>query len=422
VRAGHRRDRMPQPGHPQDDAAVEFRGVSRRFRLHHETRTSFQDWFIALVRPRGKAEEFWALRDVSFVVRRGEALGIVGRNGAGKSTLLKLVSRVLEPTSGDVLIHGRTHAMLELGAGFHPELSGRDNVYLNGSIYGFSRRQMGERFDRIVQFAELERFIDTPVKHYSSGMFMRLGFAIAVHMDPEILVVDEVLAVGDAAFQRKGYEALMDLRARGTTVLFVSHSVEQIRDFCDRAILLQEGRIVDSGPAAEVVDHYLRTMQEQAGEIAILRVRAIDRSGLPLDAVASGADLGLEVLLRVPPGGSTGDLALGLDLHDRAGTHLFGSTAQLPADLPAFDDLDPGTRRVRSVVRGLPLAGGTLTIAATLQRGALGTTEPLDRQETQVDVVGRWTGRERGILRLDHDWEWETEADPSATGPHLEHR
>ncbi|HET9017804.1 MAG TPA: ABC transporter ATP-binding protein [Thermomicrobiaceae bacterium] len=406
-----------------DDAAVEFRGVSRRFRLHHEARASFQDWFVGLVRPRGKAEEFWALRDVSFVVRRGEALGIVGRNGAGKSTMLKLVTRVLEPTSGEVLIHGRTHAMLELGAGFHPELSGRDNVYLNGSIYGFSRRQMAARFDRIVQFAELERFIDTPVKHYSSGMFMRLGFAIAVHMDPEILVVDEVLAVGDTAFQRKGYEALMDLRARGTTIMFVSHSVEQIRQFCDRAILLQGGRIVDSGPAPEVVDHYLRTLREEEAEVAILRVRAIDRTGLPLDAVPSGEDLGLEVLLRVPPETSTADLALAIDLHDRAGTHLFGSTARLPAELPPFDPLDPDTRSVRSVVRGLPLAGGILTIAASLQRGTGEDPEPLDRQETRVDVVGSSAAGSRGLLRLDHDWEWgESAPAPRAADPRLERR
>lgn len=391
------------------ETVVEFRDVSRRFLLRHETRTSFQDWFIGLVRTRGKAEEFWALRDVTFSVQRGEAFGILGRNGAGKSTLLKLVTRVLEPTSGKIAINGHIHAMLELGAGFHPELSGRDNVYLNGSIYGFSRRQMAAKFDEIVQFAELERFIDTPVKHYSSGMFMRLGFSIAVHMDPEILVIDEVMAVGDVAFQRKGYQALLDLKAGGTTIMFVSHNADNMRDFCDRAILLQEGRLIDSGPAAEVVDHYLRQQQEQV-DAAIARVRAIDCFGGPVESLAPGDDLGVEVLVRVPPGASTGGLLLALDLYDRGGTHLFGNTAHLPEGLPVFDELDPATRVVRGLVRGLPLAEGPLTIAATLERAGPGAGEPLDRQESEVDIEAPWSGQERGMLHLAHAWEWEDDS------------
>lgn len=393
------------------DTVIEFRDVSRRFLLRHERRISFQDWFVGLLRPRGKAEEFWALRDISFSVRRGEALGILGRNGAGKSTLLKLMTRVLEPTGGDIAIDGRIHAMLELGAGFHPELSGRDNIYLNGSIYGFSRRHMSERFDRIVQFAELERFIDTPVKHYSSGMFMRLGFAIAMHMDPEILVIDEVLGVGDTAFQRKGYQAMRDLKATGTTTVFVSHNPEQIREFCDRAILLQEGRLIDSGPADDVIDHYLRTLQEQQIDATILRIRAIDAVGLPAEEVRSGDDLTIEVLLRLPPGTATANLLLALDLFDSAETHLFGSTRHLPETLPSASDADPATRRVRAVLRDLPLAEGPLTVAATLQRSLGLGSEQIDRQETRIDVIEPWSGRERGILRLNHAWEWESAPD-----------
>ncbi|MDI3341204.1 MAG: polysaccharide ABC transporter ATP-binding protein [Sphaerobacter sp.] len=391
---------------PRGDIAVELRGVSRRFRLHHETRTSFQDWFIGLVRPRGKGEEFWALRDISFSLRRGESLGILGRNGAGKSTLLKLITRVLEPTSGEIIVNGRTLAMLELGAGFHPELSGRDNVYLNGSIYGYSRRQMAEKFDRIVAFAELERFIDTPVKHYSLGMFMRLGFSIAVHLDPDILVIDEVLSVGDAAFQRKGYQALRDLKANGTTILFVSHWPELVREFCDRAILLQEGRLIDNGPVDAVAAHYERMLQAQPGEAAILRVRAVDAAGRVVEAVPSGRDLRIEVLLRVPPSGG-GDLLLAIDLYDRDGNHLFGSTGRL-ADLgaPTVGE-DPATRRVCAVIHQLPVAPTTLTIAATLQHpGATGLDE-VDRQDTEVEVIAPWSVRERGLLRLDHAWEWE---------------
>ena len=403
------------------EIAVELRGVSRRFRLHHETRTSFQDWFVGLLRPRGKGEEFWALRDVSFTLRRGESLGVLGRNGAGKSTLLKLVTRVLEPTSGEIIVNGRTHAMLELGAGFHPELSGRDNVYLNGSIYGFSRRQMAERFDRIVQFAELERFIDTPVKHYSLGMFMRLGFSIAVHLDPDILVIDEVLSVGDAAFQRKGYQALRDLKARGTTILFVSHWPELVREFCDRAILLQDGRLIDNGPVDAVAAHYERMLQEQPTNAEILRLRAVDEAGTVLEAVPSGSDLRIEALLRVPPNGAEG-LLLALDLYDREGTHLFGNTGRLADIMSHTSQGDAAAQRVQAVIRGLPVAPTTLTVAATLQRPSEAGLAVVDRQETEIEVFAPWSAQERGLLRLEHIWESEpgAAARRERTGPRVE--
>ncbi|CCF84922.1 ABC transporter ATP-binding protein [Nitrolancea hollandica] len=403
----------------QEDAVIEFRDVSRRFVLRHESRASFQDWFIGLIRPRGKGEEFWALRDVSFSVRRGESLGVIGRNGAGKSTLLKLVTRILEPTSGKITIRGRTHAMLELGAGFHPELSGRDNVYLNGSIYGFSRREMSDRFDQIVEFAELERFIDTPVKHYSSGMFMRLGFSIAAHMDPDILVIDEVLAVGDASFQRKSHKALQDLKANGTTILFVSHNPEQVRGFCDRAILLQHGQLVDFGPSNDVVDHYLRLLRGEETRVTLLRVRAIDQLGAPVETAISGEDLGIEVLLRVPDGTSTAGLLLALDLHDQNGTHLFGNTGELPAELPLLDAFQGDTRRVRARIGGLPLGEGPLTVSVSLQRSSGGEIQLLDRQEIELYIISE-TRRQRGILQLDHTWDWEIDGDtpgnPADTG------
>lgn len=402
-----------------DEAVIEFRDVSRRFVLRHESRASFQDWFIGLIRPRGKGEEFWALRDVSFSVRRGESLGVIGRNGAGKSTLLKLVTRILEPTSGKITIRGRTHAMLELGAGFHPELSGRDNVYLNGSIYGFSRREMSERFDQIVEFAELERFIDTPVKHYSSGMFMRLGFSIAAHMEPDILVIDEVLAVGDASFQRKSHKALQDLKVNGTTILFVSHNPEQVRGFCDRAVLLQHGRLVDFGPANDVVDQYLRLLRGEETRVALLRVRAMDSLGTTVETAASGEDLGIEVLLRVPDGTSTSGLLLSLDLHDQAGTHLFGSTGELPDQLPFLDELQRDSRRVRTRIRGLPLNEGPVTVAVSLQRSSGEELQLLDRQEISLYITSV-IRRHRGILQLDHAWDWEgddeTSSEPVDTG------
>jgi lipopolysaccharide transport system ATP-binding protein len=395
------------------DIAIEFRNVSRRFTLRHEQRSSFQDWFVGLLRPRGRAEEFWALRDITFSVRRGEAIGILGRNGAGKSTLLKLLTRVLEPTGGEIITHGQIHAMLELGAGFHPELSGRDNVFLNGSLYGFSRKQMDERFDEIVSFAGLERFINTPVKHFSSGMFMRLGFAIAVHMDPEILVIDEVLAVGDSAFQRKGYEALQRLKAGGATIVFVSHNAEQVRSFCERSVLLVNGKMLDIGPTDEVVDHYNRMLQEEVVDASILRVRAIDEDAAVIDRLESGQDLGVEVLLRLPGEQHTSALFIALDLYDRQGLHLFGRTSELPDSLPLIDGAGPDTRRIRASLRGLPLAEGTVTIAVTLQRSAGPGVDTVDRQETAVEIDPVGMAGSRGMLRLDNNWDWE--APPALT-------
>lgn len=254
----------------QRDNAIEFDRVSRRFTISHERSESLQDWFINRLRrgrrgQRGQrtTESFWALQDVSFAIKRGETVGLIGRNGAGKSTMLKLVTGILEPSGGQVRVAGRTYAMLELGAGFHPELSGRDNIYLNGSIYGFGRRAIRRKFEEIVAFAELERFIDTPVKHYSSGMFMRLGFATAINMDPQILVIDEVLSVGDAAFQRRCNDAIRGLQEQGVTILLVSHSSEQIREFCTRAMLLSGGGVIADGEVEDVLTAYARLQMRE---------------------------------------------------------------------------------------------------------------------------------------------------------------
>ncbi|MEX2425989.1 MAG: ABC transporter ATP-binding protein [Thermomicrobiaceae bacterium] len=405
-------------GAAKSDIAVEFRDVSRRFTLYHERRNSFQDWFIGLIRPRGRSEAFWALREVSFTVGWGESLGVLGRNGAGKSTLLKLVTRILEPTAGEIVLHGDTHAMLELGAGFHPELSGRDNVYLNGSIYGHDRQTMAERIDAIVQFAELEQFIDTPVKHYSSGMFMRLGFAIAVHMDPEILVVDEVLAVGDANFQAKSHRALHQLKAQGTTILFVSHNAEQVRSFCDKAILLENGRLIDSGQVNDVVDHYERLLAGASETMELMRLRALDSQGRTSETVAPGEDIEIEALMRVPDEGIPDDVALGLDLYDQDGAHLFGRSSRVPPDL-SLNQVDGGNlATARGRIHKLPLREGELRLVATLQRTG-GDDQILGRRETVISVRSSGISTERGMLHLDHEWNWSADGRVSSeqTGP-----
>jgi ABC-type polysaccharide/polyol phosphate transport system ATPase subunit len=242
-----------------------FETVSKRFILHHEKSKSFQDVLVNLFRTTGEVEEFWALQDVSFSIKAGESVALVGQNGSGKSTALKLVSQILRPTSGKVSVYGRVSALLELGAGFHPDLTGKENVYLNGSILGLTRREIDARFDEIVDFSELERFIDTPVKHFSSGMYMRLGFAVAVMTVPDILVIDEVLAVGDDSFRKKCLGKINQLRDEGATILLVSHAAPVIQQICDRAILLDDGELIMDGETKPVLEYYEGLLNSHEG-------------------------------------------------------------------------------------------------------------------------------------------------------------
>lgn len=206
---------------------------------------------------------YWALKDVSFEVQEGEVLGVIGRNGAGKSTLLKILSRITEPTSGRAVIRGRVSSLLEVGTGFHPELSGRENVYLNGTILGMTKREIDRKFDEIVDFSGIEKFLDTPIKRYSSGMKVRLAFAVAAHLEPEILIIDEVLAVGDAEFQKKCMGKMQDVAQGGRTVLFVSHNMDAVRQLTDRCVLLNQGKVVDAAPAGQMVDRYIHMFRTQ---------------------------------------------------------------------------------------------------------------------------------------------------------------
>ncbi|WP_438482700.1 ABC transporter ATP-binding protein [Oleiharenicola lentus] len=256
---------------------IEVAGVSKHYVLEHESRhDNLRDTLQHSARKLWRKvrwgtdfekEEFWALRDVSFDINQGEVVGIIGRNGAGKSTLLKVLSRITEPTKGRIALRGRVASLLEVGTGFHPELSGRENIFLNGSILGMSRVEIRRKFDEIVAFAEVERFLDTPVKRYSSGMYVRLAFSVAAHLDPEILIVDEVLAVGDAQFQKKCLGKMQDVsRNEGRTVLFVSHNMGVVANLCSRAILLESGRVKDVGPVSQVVTAYVQSGAERLGE------------------------------------------------------------------------------------------------------------------------------------------------------------
>jgi lipopolysaccharide transport system ATP-binding protein len=255
------------------DIAIRAEGLSKQYRLgprerYRTLRDSLSDALMAPFRRFSRSfsngddsgdypETFWALKDVSFEVRHGEVIGIIGRNGAGKSTLLKILSRITEPTEGHAHIHGRIASLLEVGTGFHPELSGRDNIFLNGAILGMKKAEIRRKFDEIVAFAEVEKFIDTPVKHYSSGMYVRLAFAVAAHLEPEILVVDEVLAVGDAQFQKKCLGKMSEVSRGGRTVIFVSHNMVAVESLCSRAILLDQGEVRAIGHSRETINEYL---------------------------------------------------------------------------------------------------------------------------------------------------------------------
>ncbi|MDQ2784301.1 MAG: ABC transporter ATP-binding protein [Chloroflexota bacterium] len=236
---------------------IEVNDVSRRFILHHERPRTFHELFVrTLERNTGKREDFWALKDINLTVYPGDSVGIVGRNGSGKSTLLKLIAGLMQPSSGSITVYGTIAALLEVGAGFHPDLSGRENIHLNGAFLGLSKKRLARIVPEIINFSELEHFIDVPVKHYSSGMYMRLGFSIAIHVDPDILITDEVFAVGDDAFRAKCEGIIADFRSRGKTMLFVSHSLPTVLALCDRAIWLDQGQVVAAGSSEYVGRQY----------------------------------------------------------------------------------------------------------------------------------------------------------------------
>lgn len=292
--------------------ALRFDRVSKRFLLRHEEHRSFQEWVVARFR-RPAAEEFWALHEVDFAVPQGETLGIIGENGSGKSTLLKLAARIIRPTSGRVHTSGRVAALLELGAGFHPDLTGRENVYLNAAILGFSKREIDARYDDIVSFSELERFMDQPLKHYSSGMLVRLGFAIAIHSDPDVLIADEVLAVGDEHFQRRCIQRIDQFTQAGKTIVVVSHSLELVRQLCSRAVWLDHGRLCAAGPPDEVVVAYAEAMAQRdgasqrldprrwgSGAVAFTRVELLDGDGRPSQLFHTGEPFTIRMHYHAP--------------------------------------------------------------------------------------------------------------------------
>lgn len=369
-----------------NDIAIRVENLSKRYRIGQRERyltlrdvltRSFTAPFRLFRRDdqspvpnsQSKSNYIWALKDVSFEVKRGEVVGIIGRNGAGKTTLLKILSRITEPTEGYAEVRGRVGSLLEVGTGFHPELTGRENIYLSGAILGMKKREIDRKFDEIVAFAEVEKFLDTPVKHYSSGMYVRLAFAVAAHLEPEILLVDEVLAVGDAAFQKKCLGKMGDVAREGRTVLFVSHNMAAVEHLCSRAILLCNGRVRKLGNVSDVVEFYLseigrpRSASDSVlarsldGSLELLSIQLVDEEGHRLSAVQCGRDLNLVILLRTAVHLPEVTVSVGINnLYDIRVTVLHSGIAGYNLRLT------PGTNSIVCRVSRFPLSPGSYVI------------------------------------------------------------
>jgi lipopolysaccharide transport system ATP-binding protein len=380
---------------PMNDVVIRAEGLGKRYLIGHQAEryTALRDAIARAARGlarsaadvlRGRplvggdaVEEFWALKDVSFEVKRGEVMGIIGRNGAGKSTLLKILSRITEPSAGRVTIKGRVASLLEVGTGFHPELTGRENIYLNGAILGMTRAEIRKKFDEIVAFAEVERFLDTPVKRYSSGMYVRLAFAVAAHLEPEILVIDEVLAVGDAEFQKRCLGKMGEVASGGRTVLFVSHNTGAVADLCKRAVVMHEGRIVFSSSASRAIEHYLRaeTAMEWVRKSAVdagtsiqrVAIRKIPRPGRP-------AALQCEIEIS-----SAESLGVSLDIVIKDGLLrplAFATTGTHHVDTPT--PIQAGMNRLRTIVDLPKLAVGRYSVSIFITRPFVAFHDRLD--------------------------------------------
>ena len=354
------------------DIALAMQDVSKRFKKG-ELHDSLRDLVPALARrmlgraPAVDAREFWALRDISFAIPRGQAVGIVGDNGAGKSTILKILSGIMKPTSGTMTVNGRLSALIEVGAGFHPDLTGRENVFLNGAILGMTRAEIKRKFDEIVEFSGLAEFIDTPVKRYSSGMFARLGFSVAAHVDPDVLIVDEVLSVGDYLFQKKCMDRMAAVLKGGATVIFVSHNLRAVTDLCSRALLLSHGRLLADGPAAEVVSTYLKAgIEEGANGNQPAYLTRFTMSGTAGEDVRFPSGGRVRVDVEVTARQRVERLSVVLMIHDD-NQYLLSSMSTERLGAPAFS-LEPGERIAFSFEMDLHLAPGTFRLSAALYR------------------------------------------------------
>jgi ABC-type polysaccharide/polyol phosphate transport system ATPase subunit len=389
--------------------AVVASAVSRRFLVYPQRQVTLKE---AIVRRRHlRRTEVWAVRDASFEIEPGEAVGVVGRNGSGKTTLLRMIAGIFRPTSGRLEVAGQVASLLELGAGFHPDFTGRENVYMNGAIHGLKRKYVTDKMDEIVSFAELERFIDVPVRTYSAGMYMRLGFSIAAHLDPDVLLLDEVFAVGDESFQRKCIGKILDLKERGRTLLFVSHSAPAVERLCERAILLNGGEVVADGPARDAIAQYHRMLAAEespaergaglrewgTGEARVVGVSLEDGEGEERRQFLSGqalvVRLGIEATEAIPPPRIT------IEFRDANGSLLGVNEAE--ADELGWDG-SPGAVELLFSSSRLPLADGRFQLSVALSRPD--STRQFHRLDPALEFTVFPDADQRGWFRFEGEW------------------
>ncbi|MEK6373684.1 MAG: ABC transporter ATP-binding protein [Acidobacteriota bacterium] len=406
------------------DYAIALTNVSKSYRLWGRG-SQFATLKSALLKrdvklaPEASVE---AVKNVSFAVDRGEAFGIIGRNGSGKSTLLKIITGILKPTSGTVAVNGRIAALIELGAGFHPEITGRENIVINGIMLGLTRREIDQRFDSIVEFSGIGDFIDQPVKTYSSGMYVRLGFAVAVHVDPDVLLIDEVLSVGDEEFSAKCIAKIQEMKYRGVTLVFVTHQLEQVRTLCDRAMWLDHGEVEAIGDPVRVVDHYLQEVSGTAiapppatettnappkdeeerfgsGEVVLSRVAITDDRGRELVAVGPGSPVTIEmdVAVRVPQD----DFVFGVGIYHADGTCVYGTNTDLEGLTPQRLE---SNGQVRFVMPSLDLVAGTYRIDAAVHTR---NGRAFDYRRGVIRFVVGARVHDIGVYRPKHQWKVE---------------
>ncbi|MDX1687512.1 MAG: ABC transporter ATP-binding protein [Candidatus Promineifilaceae bacterium] len=405
-------------GKAETQPAVSFRNVSKRFQMTSNRPQTILETLIALTSGkwmRRQHQELWALRDLSFDLMPGESLGIIGRNGSGKSTLLKLIARILRPNSGQIIVRGRVSALLELGAGFHPDLTGRENVYLNGSLLGLTDQQVADRFQDIVDFSELNDFIDVPVKHYSSGMYMRLSFSVAVHVNPDILLIDEILAVGDQGFQEKCTERIYQLQRQGTTIVLVSHHPETVRDLCSHVLWIENGILQDSGPVDEILENYSRFYATSAhekgdrqekefkrrgtGEIEIESVRLLDEEAQEASSFATGGLM--TVAIDYVAQESVRHPCFEVTIYHENGTLVNGPNRR---SLASPNTVVTGSGTVCYRIDYLPLLTGDYRLSIAVHDGH--NAHPYDYHEKAYPfhVEGKETGA--GLVAIPATWEW----------------
>lgn len=389
-----------------DIGSISVHEVSKRFRVYTHREQSLKG--AVLHRSRGQFEDFWALRDVSFEIPAGKTFGLLGHNGSGKSTLLKCMARILVPDLGDIQARGRMAAMLEVGSGFHPELSGRENIYLNGAILGMSRKEIDRKLDDIVDFSGVGAFIDQPVKNYSSGMYVRLGFSVSIHVEPEILLVDEVLAVGDMEFQERCMAKFSEFREEGRTVVVVSHGLEQMRTFCDEAAWLDHGVLQDVGPAAPLIDRYSdRTHEVEqveaggtrfgSGEARVDRIELLNCDGKPTQEFRTGDPV--RIRMHYTADQEVRQPVFGCSIQTRQGLFLWGTHGADAGFVPQH--ILPGSGFVDVTIPQLMLQPGAYVVSSSIQPPHLSTVIDVLQRATAFDVVSGPRMESGGVLALD---------------------